>query len=66
MDTLWPEDIEEIKAAVARDFPNDPALQSVHVARKLLARGAELQGVSYLEHVRSIARTAPVASSGRQ
>jgi len=66
MDTLRPEEIEEIRAAVAREFPNDSALQSVHVARKLLARGAELQGVSYLEHVRSIARAAPVASGGRQ
>ena len=65
MDTIKPEDIEKIRASVANEFPNDPALQSVHVARKLLARGAELQGVSYLEYVIRTARRASVAPRDR-
>jgi hypothetical protein len=31
-------EIEEIKRAVEKDFPHDPALQQVHIARKIIAR----------------------------
>jgi len=45
-----------IIAAVKREFPNDPAQQQVHIARKILSLEAKLEGVSYLEHVRNVAR----------
>ncbi len=46
--------IEEIVAAVRQEFPDDPALQQVHVARKILAKEAELQGSSLLEYIKSL------------
>jgi len=64
MDTARFDNIEALRASAAKEFPDDPALQSVHIARKLLARGAELEGVSYLEHIRSTVRR--VSSSDRQ
>jgi uncharacterized protein YaaW (UPF0174 family) len=46
--------IEEIVAAVRQEFPDDPALQQVHVARKILAKEAELRGSSFLEYIKSL------------
>jgi len=34
-------------------FPHDPALQQVHMARKILAKEAENEGLSYLEYIKS-------------
>ncbi len=48
--------IEEIARGVAEEFPDDPALQQVHVARKILAKEAELQGSSFLQHIKSLRR----------
>jgi hypothetical protein len=42
---------KKIEAAVEKQFPNDPALQQVHVARKVLARMAELEGLSFGEYI---------------
>ncbi len=42
---------KKIEAAVEKEFPNDPALQQVHVARKVLARKAELEGLSFGEYI---------------
>jgi hypothetical protein len=41
----------KIEAAVEKEFPNDPALQQVHIARKVLARKAELEGLSFGEYI---------------
>jgi hypothetical protein len=47
------EDIEKIKQIVEKEFPNDPALQKVYISRKIIAREAELEGMSFLEYIRS-------------
>lgn len=46
-------DIEKIKQAVEKEFPYDPALQQVHISRKIIAKEAELNGMSFLEYVKS-------------
>jgi len=47
-------DIKKIKKMVEEEFPNDPALQQVHIARKIIAKEAELKGLSFLEYVKSL------------
>lgn len=46
------EDIEEIKKEVEKEFPNDPALQQVHIARKIIAKEAQLKGLSYIKYIK--------------
>lgn len=46
-------DMKEIRKAAEREFPNDPALQQVHIARKIIAKEAELKGLSFFEYVKS-------------
>jgi len=48
---LEKEEIDAIKKQVETEFPDDPALQAVHAARKILAREAEKEGISYLQYV---------------
>ncbi len=45
-------EIKEIRIAVEKEFPEDPALQQVHIARKLIAKEAESEGLSFLEYIR--------------
>lgn len=47
-------DIKKIKKMVEEEFPNDPALQQVHIARKIIAKEAELRGMSFLEYIKSL------------
>jgi hypothetical protein len=47
---------EEIKKMVEEKFPDDPALQKVHIARKIIAKEAEHAGLSYLEYIRSLGK----------
>ena len=42
---------KRIEAAVRKEFPDDPALQQVHIARKVLWRKAELEGLSFAEYI---------------
>ncbi len=58
MTTLSENEIAEIRRAVEKDFPHDPALREVHIARKIIAREAEQEGISYLQHAKNIARQA--------
>jgi len=46
-------DIEEIRKVIEEEFPNDPALQHVHIARKIIAKEAGLEGLSFLEYIKS-------------
>jgi len=46
-------DIKKIKKMVEEEFPNDPALQQVYIARKIIAKEAELRGMSFLEYIKS-------------
>jgi len=47
-------ELEEVKKMVEEEFPDDPALQQVHIARKIIAKEAEHEGLSYLEYIKSI------------
>ena len=52
MGELKENDIKEIKKMVEEEFPNDPALQQVHIVRKIIAKEAELKGLSFLEYIK--------------
>ena len=47
-------DLDVIKKMAEKEFPGDPALQQVHMARKIIAREAEHEGLSYLEYIKSL------------
>ena len=46
------EEKEKILQEVAKEFPNDPAMQQVHAAQLIIARLAELEGISVFEYIR--------------
>jgi len=48
------EEMIEIKRKVKEEFPGDPALQQVHIARKMLAKEAELSGLSFVDYIKSL------------
>jgi len=54
MEEISENDIKKIKKMVEEEFPNDPALQQVHIARKIIAREAKLKGLSFLEYIKSL------------
>ena len=58
------ERIEHIKRDVEREFPNDFALQQVHIARKLLAEEAKEKGVNFWEHIKMQVKEAKDAVHG--
>ena len=43
--------MERIRKAVEKDFPHDPALQQVHIARKIIAAKAKREGLSFIDYV---------------
>ena len=47
-------EIEGIREVVAEEFPDDPALQQVHTARKIIAREAKDKGLSFVEYIKSL------------
>ena len=47
-------EIEKIKREVELEFPNDPAMQQVHIARKIIAKKAKKKGLTYLEYIKQI------------
>ena len=54
MSKIKEKDIEKIKRLVEREFPGDYALQQVHIARKIIAKEAESEGLSFLEYIKII------------
>jgi hypothetical protein len=52
MEKVKKREIEKIKKMVEKDFPDDPALQQVHIARKVLSREAEIAGLSFTEYIK--------------
>lgn len=57
MSKITEKDIEEIRKIVEKEFPDDPALQQVHIARKIIAKEAKDAGLSYLEYIKAIRKT---------
>lgn len=49
-------DIKEIRSMVAEEFRHDPALQQVHIARKIIAKEAESRGLSFLRYIMSLSK----------
>ncbi|MBN2152457.1 MAG: hypothetical protein JW839_13475 [Candidatus Lokiarchaeota archaeon] len=56
MADLTTKDLDKIKKDIEAEFPHDPALQQVHIARKILARKAELSGLSFLDYIKQLER----------
>ena len=56
MSKIKEEDIEEIRRAVEEEFPVDPALQQVHIARKIIAKEAQLEGLSFFEYIKLLVK----------
>jgi len=56
MSKIKEKDIEEIRKAVEKEFPDDPALQQVHIARKIIAKEAQLEGLSFFEYVKLLGK----------
>jgi len=49
-------EIDKIKKEIEKEFPNDLPLQQIHIARKILAKEAELKGMKYLDYIKSITK----------
>ena len=49
---LEKEELEKIQKEIEREFPNDFAMQQVHIARKIIAKEAEKRGLTYLEYIK--------------
>ena len=58
MSRIKERDIEKIKRVVEEEFPNDPALQQVHIARKIIAKEAKIEGLSLLEYIKFLGNQA--------
>ena len=56
MSKITEKEIERIRKMVAEEFPVDPALQQVHIARKIIAREAELEGLSFLKYTKLLGK----------
>lgn len=64
MEKIKEEDIERIKKMVEEEFPDDPALQQIHIARKIISKEAELAGLSFFEYIRILGRNKSTQSGG--
>ena len=54
MGKLNKRDIERVVKEIGAEFPNDPALQNVHISRKILAKEAELEGLNLVDYIISL------------
>jgi hypothetical protein len=53
MSKIKEKDIQKITKMVEQEFPEDPALQQIHIARKIIAKEAELKGITFFEYIKS-------------
>ena len=44
----------ETEEQIKKEFPDDPALQQIHLARKAIAVAAKRKGLSFAEYVKSL------------
>lgn len=51
---LTEQEIKDIEEEVKKEFPNDEALQNVHIARKIISKEAKEKGLSYLEYIKTL------------
>ena len=56
MSKITEKEIKRIHKIVEKEFPNDPALQQVHIARKIIAKEAEHKGLSFLEYIKFLGK----------
>ncbi|MCS4542173.1 MAG: hypothetical protein HY929_07655 [Euryarchaeota archaeon] len=56
MSKITEKKMEEIRKMVEEEFPDDPALQQVHIARKIIAKEAEREGLSFLEYIKLLGK----------
>jgi len=56
MSKIKEKDIEEIRRVVEKEFTDDPALQQVHIARKIIAKEAQLEGLSFFEYLKLLGK----------
>jgi len=54
MSKIKEKDIQKITKMVEEEFPEDPALQQIHIARKIIAKEAELKGLTFFEYTKTI------------
>lgn len=52
MKTLNEKEIEKIEEEIKLEFPNDIALQQIHIARKIIVKEAEKKGIKYLDYIK--------------
>ncbi len=58
MEKIKKKEIEKIEKMMEKEFPQDPALQQVHIARKVISKEAELAGLSFSEYIKLLVRQA--------
>ncbi len=58
MHKITKKETEAIRKMVEEEFPDDPALQQVHIARKILAKEAEYEELSFHKYIRSLGKQA--------
>ncbi len=56
MAALSNEEMESIKKEVEKEFPADPALQQVHIARKIISKEAEKRGMDFFDYIQSLGK----------
>ncbi len=49
----------KIKKNAEEEFQGDPALQQIHIARKIIAKEAELEGLTYIEYIKKLRQQSP-------
>ncbi len=56
IDMLDEQEINKIRKVIEQEFPNDIALQQIHIARKIIAREAEMKGLKYLDYIKILTK----------
>ncbi len=49
---VFVQEVKRIRKKIEQEFPGDPALQEVHIARKIISKEAEIVGMSFGKYIR--------------